>query len=33
MRTIGVGGSDAATELAKIQDMTLDIRPIQKEDL
>ncbi len=32
MRTIGVGGSDAATELAKIQDMTLDIRPIQKEE-
>lgn len=32
MRTIGVGGSDAAIELDKIQDMTSAIRPIQKEE-
>jgi Xaa-Pro aminopeptidase len=32
MRTIGVGGSDAVSELAKIQDMTSGIRPIQKEE-
>ena len=32
MRTIGVGGSDAATELAKIEDRTLDIQPIQLDE-
>lgn len=30
--TIGIGGSTAAVELEKIEDMTLDVKPIQTEE-